>query len=94
MFDQLCLLAEGRTAYMGSASDALSFLEQLNFICPEYVNPADFIIRTLAVTPGKEIESRENITRICDAFHESAMAHKLEENVLQEFKNKEPVNIF
>jgi len=68
LFDQLCLLAEGRTAYMGTPTGALKFLNQLNYICPNQFNPADFFIRTLAIQPGKEFESQQRIKRICDAF--------------------------
>ncbi|CAG7818799.1 unnamed protein product, partial [Allacma fusca] len=49
MFDQLLLLAEGRTAYFGTAVGALDFLKGMNLICPEQYNPADFYIKTLAV---------------------------------------------
>jgi ABC-type multidrug transport system ATPase subunit len=86
MFDQLCLLAEGRTAYMGKATEALPFLEKMKFVCPEHFNPADFIIKTLAVYPGREEESRRSIKKICDAFAVSPQAKDLEKNVRVEVK--------
>lgn len=45
MFDQLCLMAEGRTAYMGPAKDAPAFMKRLGYRCPDNYNPADFYIR-------------------------------------------------
>lgn len=45
MFDQLCLLAEGRTAYLGPARDAPKFMERMGYKLPENYNPADFYIR-------------------------------------------------
>jgi len=87
MFDQLCLLAEGRMAYMGKAVEAHYFLHDLNFICPEHFNPADFYIRTLSVLPGQEEKSRIQIKTICDHFHVSHVAADLDARVEEEMSN-------
>ena len=93
MFDQLLLLAEGRTAYMGSSVGALTFMKDLGFICPEQFNPADFYIRTLAVFPGKEDESRENIRAICDAFAVSEQGKEIEEKARAEIKDMDYISV-
>lgn len=71
MFDRVLLLAEGRTAYLGPASEALTFFANQGIPCPPNYNPADFYIHTLATIPGQEIESRKKIKAICDVFESS-----------------------
>ena len=41
MFDQVLLMAEGRTAFLGEVSAANKFLESCGFPCPAHYNPAD-----------------------------------------------------
>jgi len=89
MFDQVCLLAEGRMAFIGSTSNAMTFLADMGHVCPEHFNPADFYIRTLAVYPGKEEESKKNISAICDAFANSPQYESMEEKVLDEIARYE-----
>ncbi|KAI9559857.1 ABC protein [Daphnia sinensis] len=71
LFDRILLMAEGRTAFLGPVSDALSFFSSRGLPCPSNYNPADFYIRTLATVPGEEAESKKKITDICDAFEAS-----------------------
>lgn len=93
MFDQLLLLAEGRTAYMGSSIGALNFMKNLGFVCPEQFNPADYYIRTLAVTPGREEESRTQIREICEAFSSSEEARDIDEKVRAEIKDVDYLSV-
>ena len=56
LFDKLCLLAEGRLAYLGDLTSANEFFESQGYHVPSNYNPADFYIKTLAVVPAnKEI---------------------------------------
>ncbi|KAG8177288.1 hypothetical protein JTE90_029424 [Oedothorax gibbosus] len=68
MFHHLLLLAEGRVAFRGEASDALAFFERAGLRCPVNYNPADFYIHNLAIIPGKEKESKDKVSAICDQF--------------------------
>lgn len=68
LFKNLCLMADGRVAYMGKVSDAIGFFSQLGMTCPSNYNPADFYIQELAIAPGREFECRKKINRICDYF--------------------------
>jgi len=68
MFDRLLLMAEGRTAFLGPADQALSFFSSQGLPCPPNFNPADFYIHTLANVPGKELDSKKQIVEICDGF--------------------------
>ena len=67
-FDRLLLLAEGRVAYLGPASEANYFFANTGYPCPVNYNPADHYLGVLAVAPGKEEESKQKITKICDDF--------------------------
>ncbi|GFO40888.1 ATP-binding cassette sub-family g member [Plakobranchus ocellatus] len=77
MFNQILLLAEGRTAFMGSQEKAMEFFGRLQFPCPPTYNPADHFILTLAVEPGREAECRTRTHHICDTFEESLEAKSI-----------------
>ncbi|KAB0802093.1 hypothetical protein PPYR_04279 [Photinus pyralis] len=85
MFSQMILLADGRIAYMGSNSNALDFFQTLGYNCPNNYNPADFYIRTLAVTPGSEEASKQTIRYICDHFAVSEYIKEVEMVIQYEF---------
>lgn len=98
LFDKLLLMAEGRVAFLGTPSEASNFFNQLSTPCPSNYNPADFYIQQLAVVPGSENESRDNIRRICDTFANSdytkelyktiTTSNKAEENFNNDFKKE------
>jgi len=70
-FDQLLLLAEGQTAYLGEARKAKDFFSSINHPCPQDFNPADHFVQVLAMVPGKEEQCRDTIDAICHKFSES-----------------------
>lgn len=51
LFDQLCLLSEGRVMYFGPAKDAIGYFASLSFASPAQFNPADFFLDLLSVDP-------------------------------------------
>eukprot|EP00698_Gefionella_okellyi_P012708 TRINITY_DN3436_c0_g3_i2.p1 TRINITY_DN3436_c0_g3~~TRINITY_DN3436_c0_g3_i2.p1 ORF type:complete len:1137 (-),score=253.62 TRINITY_DN3436_c0_g3_i2:2148-5558(-) len=59
-FDQLMIMARGRSVYMGDAAKALHYfasLSPLAFHCPPYTNPADFLLDlTVMSVPQPEDE--------------------------------------
>lgn len=61
MFDRLCLLAEGRLAYLGDLDKAVDFFSNQNLTCPPNYNPADFYIQKLAIVPTKKDECLKNV---------------------------------
>eukprot|EP00117_Sycon_ciliatum_P041880 scpid42758/ scgid30555/ Protein white len=73
-FQQLLLIAEGRTAYMGPIADGPETFARLGYPCPENYNHADFYIHTLSIIPGKEDECRARVNEITDDYHERAAA--------------------
>ena len=74
LFDKLILIAQGSLAYLGPTKDARTFIEMTGYPCPSNSNPADHILHTLAIVPGKEDYCREKINKICDAFNTSDLS--------------------
>jgi len=74
---------------MGTPQGALDFFADLNYLCPEHHNPADFFIRTTAVAIGDEVESHGRIQAICNHFALSPLAKEIEESLGLEFKKSE-----
>ncbi|KAJ7318627.1 ATPase [Desmophyllum pertusum] len=80
MFDSILLLAEGRTAYMGSTAEAISYFNGLGYPCPMNYNPADYFVHTLAIVPGDEERCKDRVKAICDAYGEREAEIAKEEN--------------
>ncbi|KAH9524964.1 hypothetical protein Btru_028356, partial [Bulinus truncatus] len=68
MFDQILLLSEGRTAFMGTQQAAKEFFQRHGYPCPLKYNPSDHYILTLAIVPGQEEERLQRTKEICDQF--------------------------
>lgn len=68
MFHSILLLAEGRTAYMGSTADAIQYFDSLGYPCPANFNPADHFVHTLAIKPGDQENCRKRVKDICDVY--------------------------
>ncbi len=61
-FDRLCLLAEGKLAFIGNtSSDAQKFFNSQGFSVPSNYNPSDFYIQTLSISPVNREESIKTI---------------------------------
>jgi hypothetical protein len=74
-------MVEGRTAFLGPVDEATPFFFTLGFRCPPNYNPAEFYIRTLATTPGKEMEAKEKRKKICDAYVKSQASRRIFEKI-------------
>ena len=61
MFDKVCLISEGRLAYIGDRLKAISFFDSQGFKCPEDYNPADYFIKILSVTETNRQKSIDTI---------------------------------
>ncbi|XP_045474983.1 protein scarlet [Harmonia axyridis] len=77
LFDKICLMAEGRTAFLGTRSEADDFFTKLKAPCPLNFSPADYYIQILSIIPGKEDLCKKNVNCICDAFERSSGGIKL-----------------
>ncbi|KAL3270492.1 hypothetical protein HHI36_021033 [Cryptolaemus montrouzieri] len=81
LFDKIGLMAEGRTAFLGSLDEADKFFTKLGAPCPEDYNPADHYIQILSIIPGKEDFCKESLKCICDAFESSTVGVKIKKYV-------------
>ncbi|KAL3083748.1 hypothetical protein niasHT_036741 [Heterodera trifolii] len=79
MFDKICLLANGRLAFLGAIDEAIVFFSGLGYTLPGNFNPADHFISTLATKTRKVKQSKERAENICKAFDESDAGKKLRE---------------
>ena len=41
-FDLVLLLSKGEVVYFGEARDILAYFDELGYVCPSHVNPADY----------------------------------------------------
>lgn len=60
-FDKLCLLAEGRLAFLGTLPETNLFFENQGYRVPINYNPADYYIKTLAMIPSDKENSIQRI---------------------------------
>lgn len=77
MFDDLCLLSEGRLVYFGPAAEALAHFEAQGHACPEHYNPAEFLADLVAIDHSSEEaeqESRARVDALVAAWREKAPA--------------------
>eukprot|EP00667_Euglena_gracilis_P027731 EG_transcript_34575 len=49
-------LAKGQTVYNGPTSNAIPYFQELGYECPQYTNPADYIMKLLRLDLGKDGE--------------------------------------
>jgi len=89
MFDSILLLAEGRTAYMGSTADVIPYFDSLGYPCPVNFNPADHFVHTLAIVPGDEENCHKRVQDICDVYsaHETTETEPERTERQDSFKN-------
>ncbi|KAK9881156.1 hypothetical protein WA026_014506 [Henosepilachna vigintioctopunctata] len=92
IFDKLCLIAEGRTAFLGTTSEANEFFTKLQAPSPPNFNPADHYNQLLSIIPGREAVCRKSVESICDAFQSSSLGVKIEKatgKISKSVRNKE-----
>ncbi|KAK9886095.1 hypothetical protein WA026_014885 [Henosepilachna vigintioctopunctata] len=77
LFDKICLIAEGRTAFLGTGQEAGAFFTKLKAPCPVNFSPGDYYIQILSIIPGKEEACRKNVNYICEAFGKSSAGIKI-----------------
>lgn len=95
LFDKILLLSEGKEIYYGPSYAVLDFFSSAGFNCPEYYNPADFLLDTCSIdfrTEETEISSRSKLTEMVNRniiYSESA---KFVQDFQDELKWSENLN--
>ena len=77
MFDKLCLLAEGRQAFIGTLPEAYDYFNSQGYRVPYNYNPADFYIKNLAIVPASREVCLRRVNEICDGFEKTALKQDL-----------------
>ena len=47
MLDEICFLANGKVVYFGPRKDVVEYFAKLGYQCPEYTNPAEYIVHEI-----------------------------------------------
>ena len=71
LLDQLLLVSEGRTIFMGPAREASKHFAAQGFVCPHRFNESDFFLDTISMDyRSSELEhaTRERITLLADVW--------------------------
>lgn len=69
-FDMLMLMTQGKMAFCGSVSQAISFYTGIGLLIPEHINPAEHFLDLLQVRTS---DDEERVDRIIDAFETSEL---------------------
>nr|CAD7449011.1 unnamed protein product [Timema bartmani] len=85
MFDHVYMLAEGVCAYQGSSDNLVPFLSSVGLNCPQYHNPADYILEIASGEYGHFIqELAVATTSKCWRKHDELTGSVSEEQVTEE----------
>ena len=58
-FDQLMLMAGGRTLYLNDASKAVDYFASIGEKCPERTNPADYFMNMMSIEALDEVDTED-----------------------------------
>ncbi|KAM0733915.1 Protein scarlet [Formica fusca] len=83
-FHRIILLAGGRVAFAGTATQAIQFFSNQGFECPRNYNPADFLVATLAIASGDADGSGRIAQKICDAYLTSGVCNEIDVTLQRE----------
>lgn len=61
IFDKVCLIAEGRLAYLGDRQNAYEFFDSQGYKCPAKYNIAEYFIKILSISPLKRDEDIQKV---------------------------------
>ena len=64
MVDELCLLAKGKVAYFGPRENVIEYFGNLGYRCPQYTNPADYIVNQIQLQPQFFTDKWEEFSKI------------------------------
>eukprot|EP01127_Copromyxa_protea_P000879 TRINITY_DN1079_c0_g1_i1.p1 TRINITY_DN1079_c0_g1~~TRINITY_DN1079_c0_g1_i1.p1 ORF type:complete len:735 (-),score=163.25 TRINITY_DN1079_c0_g1_i1:39-2081(-) len=59
LFDRLVILADGKTVFFGDRAQATTYFSKLGYLCPKFINPADYLMKVVQVNPTA-IEAAED----------------------------------
>ncbi|XP_055475014.1 ATP-binding cassette sub-family G member 5 [Psammomys obesus] len=106
-FDKIAILTYGELVFCGTPEEMLDFFSHCGYPCPEHSNPFDFYMDLTSVdtqSREREMETYKRVQMLESAFKESAICHKILENIERTkhlktlptvpFKTKDPPGTF
>ncbi|XP_007942571.1 ATP-binding cassette sub-family G member 5 [Orycteropus afer afer] len=84
LFDKIAILSCGELVFCGTPVEMLDFFNGCNYPCPEHSNPFDFYMDLTSVdtqSKEREIKTFKRVQMIGSAYKESAIYHKILENI-------------
>eukprot|EP00667_Euglena_gracilis_P001372 EG_transcript_1372 len=57
MFNAVMFLAKGQVVYNGPGANTIRYFQELGYDCPQYTNPADYIMKLLRLDLGKDADT-------------------------------------
>ena len=100
LFDDLILFSQGQIIYHGPIDKVLEYFEGLGYVCPDYVDVADFLQEVSMPEGGKYISSAKESTSVSQppigasqlaaAWKESTLYKELEEEMASILSEKQP----
>lgn len=76
LFDDLCLLAEGRVMYFGPVNSVVPYFSQLGYECPQYTNPSDYFFMSI-------LNTERSLQGGNDQFEPKAVEKQIEKDKLR-----------
>eukprot|EP01126_Amoeba_proteus_P061786 TRINITY_DN832_c0_g1_i14.p1 TRINITY_DN832_c0_g1~~TRINITY_DN832_c0_g1_i14.p1 ORF type:complete len:620 (+),score=89.58 TRINITY_DN832_c0_g1_i14:422-2281(+) len=63
LFNRLVILADGKPIFFGDRDKATNYFSKLGYVCPKFINPADYLLKVVQVPPtdegGDDMEQEE-----------------------------------
>ncbi|KAM5252109.1 ATP-binding cassette sub-family G member 5 isoform 1-T1 [Hipposideros larvatus] len=84
LFDKIAILSFGELVFCGTPVEMLDFFSGCSYPCPEHSNPFDFYMDLTSVdtqSKEREMETYKRVQMIESAYKESAIYHKILENI-------------
>ncbi|XP_016059571.1 PREDICTED: ATP-binding cassette sub-family G member 5 [Miniopterus natalensis] len=84
LFDKIAILSFGELVFCGTPAEMLEFFSGCGYPCPEHSNPFDFYMDLTSVdtqSKEREMETYKRVQMIESAYRESAIYHKILENI-------------
>eukprot|EP00667_Euglena_gracilis_P001974 EG_transcript_1975 len=82
MFNTVMFLAKGQVVYNGPGADTIRYFQELGYDCPQYTNPADYIMKLLRLDVGKDGDTVADLRK--------DLGDKRSEEFIAEWRRREP----
>jgi ABC-type multidrug transport system ATPase subunit len=73
MFDQLMIIALGRTIYFNEAKEAVGYFDRLGYECPKKTNPAEYFMKILSAENFMKEDDEGDVLEIAKKRYEDAV---------------------